>query len=120
MQKLYEYLIDNANFIVDKNLNFFEGSGFVVGIEGYTIKVPSIMLNHELFQAIMETYRAHIEGELYIAAWLDETTLTFNFNISIIDENIDTALSKAEKQKEGSIRPLLFYRVSKINEKHKN
>ena len=111
---LYEYLIENSSFLVDKNLDHFTGTGFAVALDGYTIQVPSYILNYDIFKPIMKTFMRNIEGDLFIHAWLDEIQLIFNFSISIIDDNVESALDRAERKREGSLRPLIYYKIKRV------
>ncbi len=117
LKALYEYLIQHSSFLVNKSITHFTGTGFAVALDGYSIQVPSYILNEEIFYPIIETFRRNIEGDLYIHAWLDEHQLVFNFSISIIDTDVHSALDRAERKRDGSLRPLSnFFSIKKIGQ----
>lgn len=90
MEQLYNQLINNKGFTVDKDLNVIKDKGYFVSIQRTQTTIPINVFSYEVFFSLMEGY---MELPNLIGGWIDSNLVYIDSTILIND--LPTAINIA-------------------------
>lgn len=82
MEQLYEQLLNNKGFTVDKDLNIVKEKGYFVSIHRTQTTIPINVFTYEVFFSLMEGY---METPHLIGGWIENNLVYIDSTILIND-----------------------------------